>query len=84
MDKQQREELKAYTIKQIQELTKQLEENAIDKIDRALNSGALSEESDFLKQNTLLARVLLNNECKGLTLQHPAYRKEADNLTIYL
>ncbi len=85
MDNQSREEIKAHTIKMIKELTKQLEENAIDKIDRALNCGALPDESEFLQlDNSLLARAILHHESDNLNLKYPSYKKEAQNLQQFL
>ncbi len=84
MDTKLRNEIKANAIQMITELTKQLQENAIDKIDKALNCGALDEDSEFLKFNSLLARAILENEAKNLSLQYPPYKKEAKNLQLFL
>lgn len=85
METKLKKQIKAHTIKMIKELTKQLEENAIDKIDKALNSGALSEDSEFLKMdNSLLARAILDHEAINIKLQYPAYKKEANNLQLFL
>ena len=85
MDTKLRKEIKAHTSKMIKELTKQLQENAIDKIDKALSSGALSEDSEFLQMdNSLLARAILDHEANNIKLQFPAYKKESDNLQLFL
>lgn len=84
MDNKLRKQIVANTKKHIKELTKQLEQDAIAKIDKALNSGALSEESDFLKDNNLLARCILENEFTNYRISFKDYKKESENLQLFL
>ena len=86
MDNKLRKQIVANTKKQIKALTKQLEQDAIAKIDKALNSGALSEHSDFLKLdgNQLLARCILENEFENYRINYSDYKKEADNVKFFI
>ena len=86
MENQLRKKIVANTKKQIKVLTKQLEQDAIAKIDKALNSGALSEDSDFLKLdgNQLLARCILENEFENYRINYADYKKEANNVKLFL
>jgi hypothetical protein len=73
------------TKKQIRLLTKEIEQKAISKINKAVTCGALDENSDFLHtDNNLLARVLLEEVVGDYTINFQSYRKEADNLKLFL
>lgn len=86
MDNKLRQQIKANAKKQIKQLTKQLESDAIAKIDKALNCGALSEHSDFLKLdgNQLLARCILENEFENYKIASAEYKKEANNVRFFI
>lgn len=73
------------TKKQIRLLSKEIETKAIAKINKAITCGALAEGSDFLEtDNNLLARVLIEDVVAEYTVKFPPYRKEADNLKLFI
>lgn len=84
MDEKLKKQLIKNTKSEIKTLLKQVEENAIGKINKALNSGALSENSDFLKLNALLARTLIESEIENCKISSPDYIKEAKNLKLFI
>lgn len=73
-----------YTKKRIKLLTKQLEQEALGKLNTAITCGALSEDSDFLKDNSLLARTLVGDAYAHHAIVMPEYRNEANNLRKFL
>lgn len=73
-----------YTKKRIKEMLKGLEEVAIKDIERALDSGAIAEDSDFLKDNALLASCLIENKMHVITIKYPDYVKESENIKLFI
>ncbi len=72
------------TKKRIKLLAKELEQEALGKLNKAITCGALDEESDFLKDNSLLARTLIGDAYCYHAIVMPQYQKEADNLRNFL
>lgn len=73
-----------HTKKAIKELLKMIEEKASANIKKALNSGAISEKSEFLKVNHLLAMCLIEDATEGYKIKTPEYRKEAENIKKFI
>jgi len=73
-----------YTKKRIKEILKMIEEKAIKDIEKSLNSGAISENSDFLKDNHLLAMVLIKNASEQYKIKTKEYKKEESNLLNFI
>lgn len=76
--------IERYTKARIKELLKMIETRASENIKRALNSGALSEESEFLKDNHLLAMSLIEEAATMYRIKTPEYKKESENLKIFI
>jgi hypothetical protein len=72
------------TKKQIRLISREIELKAISKINKAITCGALSEDSDFLDENTLLARTILEDVMLDHTIKFKGYRDEADNLMMMI
>ena len=82
----------AFTQKQIEENTKKriksilkvIEADAIGKIRKALNSGALANDSEFFDDNGLLANSILETVFEQYKIKSPEYKKESQNLQLFL
>ena len=72
------------TKKQIKLITKKIEQDALAKINRAITCGAISDESEFLSSNELLARALIEEVAEDYKIKTKEFRKEADNLKKFL
>jgi len=73
-----------YTKKRIKEVLKMIEEKAINDIEKSLNSGVISENSDFLKDNHLLAMALIKNASEQYQIKTKEYKKEESNLMKFI
>jgi len=60
-----------------------IKENAEKKITKALNSGAISEDSDFMQQNCLLALTVLEDATQQFKIKSD-YRPEAENIQRFI
>jgi len=60
-----------------------IKDDAHIKIKRAINSGCISENSDFTKKNSLLALTVLEDAAQEFKIKSN-YRKEADNITKFI
>ena len=72
--------------KKVKELLKRIEIKAIENLEKALNSGSISDESDFLKDNYLLpSTVILDSiQVNSIELKDKNYKKESDNIRLFL
>ena len=72
--------------KKVKELLKRIEETAIKNLEKALNSGSISEESEFLHDNYLLpSTVILDSiQVNNIELRDKVYKKESDNIRLFL
>ena len=78
--KTNKNKVEKFTKKEINRLLKDLKEIANHNINKALNSGLISEESDFLKENSLLALLCIEEAAKNYKLKSDKYKKEAENI----
>jgi len=76
--------IEKYTKKRIVELCKFIEENATSKVHKAINSGAIAENSEFLKDNHLLAMALIEDSAKMYKIKTPEYKKESENIKKFI
>ena len=77
-------QIKSNTKKEIKRILKMIEDKANYNLDKAINCGALAEDSEFLDANSLLAMALIEDATKDFTIKTPEYRKEADNLKMFI
>lgn len=68
----------------IKEMVKSIEAEAVNKVDKALKSGAISDDSDFLKDNSLLALTVLEDVFREYKIRTKDYRREADNIQNFI
>ena len=69
--------------KELNILLQYIKDDAHIKIKRALNSGAISENSDFMQKNSLLAITVLEDSAEQFRIKS-SYRKEADNIIKFI
>ena len=75
---------KRHTKSEIRRILKEIEKDAIDKLDKALTCGALSEESEFMNPNQLLAAAMIEIVSVEYQLRSANYRKELANLNCFI
>jgi hypothetical protein len=73
-----------YSKVRVKQMLKDIEENAFKKLERALNSGAIGSDSEFLKHNSLLALTILEDVCSEYKIKTSEYKKEADNIRKFI
>ena len=78
--KTNKNKVEKFTKKEINRLLKDLKEIANHNINKALNSGLISEESDFLKENSLLALLCIEEATNKYKIKSDKYKKEAENI----
>lgn len=76
--------IKKVTEKRINAIILEIKKDAKDKILKALNSGAISEDSDFLKDNMLLASILIEDSSNNYKIKSKEYREEAENIKRFI
>lgn len=69
--------------KELSILLKHIKEDAFNKIEKALKSGCISEDSDFMQQNCLLALTVLEDAAYRFRIKSD-YRPEADNIQKFI
>lgn len=72
------------TINEIKSLLKTIEELAIKDVTKATNCGAFSEDSNFLKENNLLAKALIESKLHIISINSTKDKKEAKNLSYFI
>ena len=82
MTNYQKKQLIATTKRRIRETLKDLEEVVVKDIQRAIDSGEIAEDSHFLKDNCLLSSCLIENKIDFITIKHPDYIKESENIKL--
>lgn len=83
MKKLTKKQIEAHTKKELNTFLKLIKENATNKIQKALNSGCISENSDFMQKNCLLALTVLEDAAQQFKIKSD-YRPEADNIQKFL
>lgn len=78
-----KKQIEAHTKKELKTLLSFIEENAIKKIQKALNSGCISENSDFMQKNCLLALTVLEDAAYQFRIKSD-YRPEAENIQKFI
>ena len=82
--KTNKNKVEKFTKKEINRLLKVINEIANHNINKALNSGLISEESDFLKENSLLALLCIEEAANKYKIKSDKYKKEAKNIRFCL
>lgn len=73
-----------YTKQRIKEMLKDIQATAFVKVYKALDSGSIADDSEFLQDNSLLALTVLENATKDYKIKTKDYRKEADNIQRFI
>ena len=79
-----KKQIKVSAIKEIKTIIKEIQEKAINNIDRALNCGAIAEDSEFLDDNSLLPRCLIEDAATNYVIRLDCYKKESKNIQLFL
>lgn len=69
--------------KELNTFLKMIKEISHKKIQKALNSGCISENSDFMQKNCLLALTILEDAAQQFKIKSD-YRPEADNIQRFI
>ncbi len=77
------DEIRRNVTKRIKALVQMIEEDALKNLDKVLQVDCVKHE-DFLKDNDLLAGVLVLNKAQDFKLATPEYVKESDNINRFI
>jgi hypothetical protein len=83
MKKLTKKQAEANAKKKINRLLSNIKEDAFKKITKALNSGAIDENSDFMQDNCLLALTILEDATADYKIKS-SYREEAENIQKFI
>jgi hypothetical protein len=72
------------TKRQIKEMVKDFEKGLMQKVDSALISGALNENSIFYDDNALLAKAVMDSAMRERPYHSNYYKTEFDNLHTFI
>jgi hypothetical protein len=84
MKKLTQKQAEANAKKEINRLLSVIKENALKKVTKALKSGCIEEESEFLEANCLLALTVLEDEFCDYKVRSGSYRKEAEHIQLFI
>lgn len=84
MKKLTRKQAEANAKKELNKLLSVIKENSYKSIKKALNSGGISEQSEFMEANCLLALTILEDSCAGFKVKSGAYKQESENIQKFL
>lgn len=83
MKKLTKKQAEANAKKEINRLLSYIKEDAFKKITKALNSGAIDENSEFMQDNSLLALAILEDATESYKIKS-SYREEAENIQKFI
>lgn len=74
----------AHHKKEVRRLCKIISELAESKVEKALRSGMIADDSQFLNKTSLLAMCLIEDAAKDFVIRSSDFRKEASNIQLIL
>lgn len=84
MKKPTNKQIQKHAEKETKILLKEIQRRCFIKIEKALKSGAISEDSEFLQKNSLLSVLVIEDVCQDYKIRYEAYKKEGDNIKKFI